>query len=191
MQELNEQVVKCSKPPAWLNRAGYWFRIGLTIFIGLAMLLGTAACSASSDTTFSQLSWEKASGIVPPETLIEIVQSHSSIVESKEAIAIMRVEQVRGKKGQLNLYDFNNSKLCGKMGCLYVGYLIPNDKSQAQREVFTAYLNPNIAPKTALFEVETGEQGDVELPCLLVNKLVQKSQRRLKFCYDGLVYQLT
>lgn len=191
------------KPPVWLNQIGYWFRIGLTVFTALSLLLGTVACSSSSSATTVPASWQLAERVTQKETLTRIVQEHSSLSELKvaagqsaaaEAIKKMRVWQVKSSVGQLNLYDFNNSALCGTKGCLYVGYLIPNDSgipndsSQMPTEVFAAYLDPHKPPKTPLFKANSSSHEG--LPCLEVNQLSKEGRRQLQFCYDGLTYQL-
>jgi len=184
-------------PPVRLNQIGHWFRIGLTVFTALSLLLGTIACSSSSSATTAPASWVEALRVTPKETLIRIVQEHSSLSKLKvaagqsavaEAIKRMRVCQVNSSVGRLNLYDFNNSALCGTEGCLYVGYLIPNDSGQVPTEVFAAYLDSNHQPKTPLFQVESSSREG--LPCLVVSQLSEKDRRQLQFCYDGLTYQL-
>ena len=188
---------KIVNPPVWLNQIGHWFRIGLTVFTALSLLLGTIACSSSTSATTAPASWVQALRVTPKETLIRIVQEHSSLSKLKvaagqsavaEAIKRMRVWQVNSSVGRLNLYDFNNSALCGTEGCLYVGYLIPNDSSQVPTEVFAAYIDPNQPPKTPLFQVENSSREG--LPCLVVSQLSKKDRHQLQFCYDGLTYQL-
>lgn len=126
-----------------------------------------------------------------------------------EAIKKMRVWQVKSSVGQLNLYDFNNSALCGTKGCLYVGYLIPNKSGmpndsgmpnnsadsgisnnfyRAPKEVFATYLDPNKPPKTPLFQANSSPREG--LPCLGVSQLSKEGRRQLQFCYDGVTYQL-
>src|SRR4028119_152374 len=188
---------KIVNPPVWLNQLGYWFRIGLTVFTALSLLLGTVACTNYSSATTAPVSWQQALRVTPKETLTLIVKEHSSLPELKvaagqsaaaEAIKRMRVWQVNGSVGRLNLYDFNNSTLCGTKGCLYVGYLIPNDSSQMPTEVFAAYLDPHKPPKTPLFKADSSSHEG--LPCLGVNQLSKQGRRQLQFCYDGLTYQL-
>lgn len=188
---------KIVNPPVWLNQLGHWFRIGLTVFTALSLLLGTVACTNSSSATTAPASWQQALRVTPKETLTLIVKEHSSLPELKvaagqsaaaEAIKRMRVWQVNGSVGRLNLYDFNNSALCGTKGCLYVGYLIPNDSSQMPTEVFAAYLDPHKPPKNPLFQADTSSHEG--LPCLVVSQLSEKDRRQLQFCYDGLTYQL-
>lgn len=182
------RVNRVVNPPAWLNWTGYWFRFGLMLFVLLSILLGTAACS-SSTAAFSEASWQEAWRVVPQQTLVKVIQSHSSLLKPESAISKLRLWQVSGKKGQLHLYDFNNSRLCGARGCLYVGYLIPNSKTLLPTEVFTAYLDPNVPPNTPLFQAEI-ESTQNDLPCLLVNQQGLGVRRLLEFCFNGISYQL-
>lgn len=174
-------------PPAWLNRSAYWFRIGLILFSVIILLLGTTACSSSSSAETTLSSWHNAAELTPTETLVQIVQSHSSFADLQTAITKTKVWQVKGTEGVLNIYDFRQPNLCGQLGCLYVGYLIPFDKTQVSKEVFTAYLNPNLPPKIPLFQAESTYNG---MPCLVVTQQSSHSQTLLKFCYEHLIYQL-
>ncbi|AFZ10958.1 hypothetical protein Osc7112_6878 (plasmid) [Oscillatoria nigro-viridis PCC 7112] len=182
------RVKKVVNPPAWLNWIGYWFRFGLMLFVLLSVLLGTAACS-SSTAAFSEASWQEAWRVVPQQTLVKVIQSHSSLLKPESAISKLRLWRVTGKKGQLHLYDFNNSRLCGARGCLYAGYLIPNSKTQLPTEVFTAYLDQNVPPNTPFLQAEI-ESTQNNLPCLFVNQQGRAGRRLLKFCFNGISYQL-
>lgn len=163
------RVNRVVNPPAWLNWTGYWFRFGLMLFVLLSILLGTAACS-SSTAAFSEASWQEAWRVVPQQTLVKVIQSHSSLLKPQSAISKLRLWQVSGNKGQLHLYDFNNSRLCGARGCLYVGYLIPNSKTLLPTEVFTAYLDPNVPPNTPLFQAELSQPRMICPVCLSISK---------------------
>lgn len=176
-------------PPAWLNRSAYWFRIGLILFSVITLLLGTTACSSSSSAKTTLSPWQNAAELTTAETLVQIVQSHSSLTDPQIAIDKMKVWQVKGREGVLNIYDFHQPNLCGKIGCLYVGYLIPFDETQVSKEVFTAYLNPNLPPKIPSFQAEA-ESTYNGMPCLVVTQQSSNSQTQLKFCYDRLAYQL-
>ncbi|MFB2921233.1 hypothetical protein [Aerosakkonema funiforme] len=176
-------------PPAWLNRSAYWFRIGLILFSVITLLLGTTACSSSSSAKTTLSSWQNAAELTPTETLVQILQSHSSLADPQTAIDKIKVWQVKGREGVLNVYDFRQPNLCGRIGCLYVGYLIPFDKTQVSKEVFTAYLNPNLPPKIPLFQAEA-ESTYNGMPCLVVTQQSSNSQTQLKFCYPRLSYQL-
>ena len=76
---------KIVNPPVWLNQLGYWFRIGLTVFTALSLLLGTVACTNSSSATTAPASWQQALRVTPKETLTLIVKEHSSLPELKVA----------------------------------------------------------------------------------------------------------
>ena len=164
------RVKKVVNPPAWLNWIGYWFRFGLMLFVLLSILLGTAACS-SSTAAFSEASWQEAWRVVPQQTLVKVIQSHSSLLKPESAISKLRLWRVSGKKGQLHLYDFNNSRLCGAKGCLYAGYLIPNSKTQLPTEVFTAYLNPNASQILLFFKQKLSHPRMIYPVCLSISKV--------------------
>lgn len=176
-------------PPVWLNRSAYWFRIGLILFSVITLLLGTTACTSNSSAKTTLSYWQNAAEVTPKETLVQIVQSHSSLADPQTAIDKMKVWQVKGREGVLNVYDFHQPNICGQIGCLYVGYFIPFAQSQVSKEVFAAYLNPNLPPKFPLFQAEA-ESTYNGMPCLVVTQQSSNSQTMLKFCYARLTYQL-
>ena len=177
-------------PPVWLNRSAYWFRIGLILFTLVTLLLGTTACTSNSSAKTILSSWQPATKLTPRESLVQIVQSHSNLTEVQCAIDKMKVWQVKGREGVLNIYDFHQPNICGRIGCLYVGYFIPFAQSQVSKEVFTAYLNPNLPPKFPLFQAEA-ESTNNQMPCLMVNQQSSNSQFQLKFGYNRSNYQLS
>ena len=176
-------------PPVWLNRSAYWFRIGLILFSIITLLLGTTACTSNSSAKTILSSWQPATKLTPRESLVQIVQSHSNLTEVQCAIDKMKVWQVKGREGVLNIYDFHQPNICGRIGCLYVGYFIPFAQSQVSKEVFAAYLNPNLPPNIPLFQAEA-ESTNNSMPCLIVTQQSSNSQSQLKFCYNRLNYQL-
>ncbi|OKH33151.1 hypothetical protein NIES2119_24125 [[Phormidium ambiguum] IAM M-71] len=177
------------KPPVWLNRSAYWFRIGLILFSVITLLLGTTACTSNSSAKTILSSWQPATKLTPRETLVQIVQSHSNLTELQSAIDQMKVWQVKGREGVLNIYDFHQPNICGQIGCLYVGYFIPFAQTQVSKEVFAAYLNPNLPPEIPLFQAEA-ESTYNGMPCLVATQQSSNNQTQLKFCYERLTYQL-
>lgn len=176
-------------PPVWLNRSAYWFRIGLILFTVITLLLGTTACTSNSSAKSILSYWQPATKLTPRESLVQIVQSHSNLTEVQSAIDKMKVWQVKGREGVLNIYDFHQPNICGQIGCLYVGYFIPFAQSQVSKEVFAAYLNPNLPPNIPLFQAEA-ESTNNSMPCLIVTQQSSNSQSQLKFCYNCSNYQL-
>ncbi|MFB2893634.1 hypothetical protein ACE1CI_12040 [Aerosakkonemataceae cyanobacterium BLCC-F50] len=176
-------------PPVWLNRSAYWFRIGLILFSIITLLLGTTACTSNSSAKTILSSWQPATKLIPRESLVQIVQSYSNLTEVQSALDKMKVWQVKGREGVLNIYDFHQPNICGQIGCLYVGYFIPFAQTQVSKEVFTAYLNPNLPPKIPLFQAEA-ESTDNSMPCLIVTQSSSHGQLQLKFGYNRSNYQL-
>ncbi|MFB2838354.1 hypothetical protein [Floridanema evergladense] len=187
----NSSTVSASSrnPPVWLNRSAYWFRIGLILFSIITLLLGTTACTSNSSAKTILSSWQPATKLIPRETLVQIVQAHSNLTELQSALDKMKVWQVKGREGVLNIYDFHQPNICGRIGCLYVGYFIPFAQTQVSKEVFAAYLNPNLPPNIPLFQAEA-ESTDNPMPCLIVTQQSSNSQSQLKFGYNRSNYQL-
>lgn len=77
-------------PPAWLNRSAYWFRIGLILFSVITLLLGTTACTSNSSAKTILSSWQPATKLTSRESLVQIVQSHSNLIEIQSATFLNR-----------------------------------------------------------------------------------------------------
>jgi hypothetical protein len=169
-------------PPRWLGVAGYWFRIGFSLFLLLSVLLGIAGCSSSAAT----VPWQPATTGVPEAVLEQVIQAHTDldVAPAKETLLAWTVD---GKVGKLTLFNFNTPKLCGALGCLYVGYWLR--EHQPAVEVFQNYLNPNLPVDKPLLRV--GEDRGQALPCLEVLQMEGDRLRRLSYCFGGDRYKLT
>jgi hypothetical protein len=95
---------------------------------------------------------------------------------------------VDGQAGRLVVFNFNNSGVCGSVGCLYAAYLM--DKHTPLTRVFYSYLNPNLPPNRPLFQVSDESLKNYQLPCLQIHKTSGKDIRQLLFCFNGSEYQL-
>jgi hypothetical protein len=170
-----------SDPPRWLGRVGYWFRIGFSLFLLLSVLLGMTGCSSSAAT----VPWQPATTVVPEVVLEQVIQAHTDldVAPAKETLLAWTVD---GKAGKLALFNFNTPRLCGALGCLYVGYWLR--EHQPAVEVFQNYLNPNLPVGKPLFRV--GEDRGQALPCLEVLQMEGDRLRQLNYCFNGDRYLL-
>ncbi|MGK7875385.1 MAG: hypothetical protein AB4426_19420 [Xenococcaceae cyanobacterium] len=184
------------RPPRRLSHLVYWFRLGLILFVVISTMLGITGCSRP---TVTSVAWQKATHLSDQETLKQIVESHTSDSPEPTEVTVNRmgVWTHQGELGTLKIYDFNTPNLCGSLGCLYVGYLEPagTDSPGFGKEVFTAYLDPNLEPDTPLFQVKQEDTAmlDRGLPCLLLNQLEGGGDhlRKIEYCFNGRSYQLT
>jgi hypothetical protein len=169
-------------PPRWLGRVGYWFRIGFSLFLLLSVLLGMAGCSSSAAT----VPWQPATTGVPEAVLEQVIQAHTDL-DAAPAKETLLAWTVNGKVGKLTLFNFNMPRLCGALGCLYVGYWLR--EHQPAVEVFQHYLNPNLPVDKPLLRV--GEDRGQVLPYLEVLQMEGDRWRRLSYCFNGDLYQLS
>lgn len=182
-------------PPLWLNRFAWWFRLGLGLFLLLSALLGLAGCGRGT-----AMSWQPATAVLPQAVLAEVITQNTSL----EPTAVSQLEstlqawQVPGKEGNLVVLHFNTPKLCGTLGCLYVGVWVRDQQSPAQ--VFATYLNPHLPPHESLFTVlETSEHPTASpaLPCLNVTQMVpgvvsddgNERLQQVTACFNGKQYR--
>lgn len=171
------------KPPRSFLWVGRWFRFGVALFLFLSMLLGTSGCSSNSTSA----SWLKATEIVPVD-LVKRVITENSQLNPQEVLSSVNAFTVKGKAGQLIVFNFNNQGVCGKAKCLYVGYLI--SKNTTPVPVLTTYLNPNLPPQTPLFKIVRDPSLSSDLPCLQIQQSMGKSIRQSKWCFNNHQYQI-
>lgn len=181
-QELSTSAIPA--PPHWLCQAGYWFRIGFSLFLLLSVLVGVAGCSSSAAT----IAWQKATTVVPEAVIEQVIQTNTDmdVAQAKETLLAW---SVNGKEGKLTLFNFNTPNLCGALGCLYTGYWLRENQSAV--EVFQNYLNPNLPANKPL--IQMGEDRGQALPCLQVLQMEGDSLRdgkaerlrQLHFCFNG------
>ncbi|MGB3204863.1 MAG: hypothetical protein WBB28_07750 [Crinalium sp.] len=172
-------------PPAEWFAIGRWFRLGIGLFLLLSVLL--SSCSAAGT-----VSWQKAEKAVSAQVLQEVVKQNTDLnqVPAPQTIASsMLAWTANGRGTKLVLFDFNNSGLCGAVGCLYTGYLTRKD--QAPTQVFSSYLRPNLPPGKALFVAGQTSDNDLGLPCLEVTQPEKALLRQSSYCYNGSYYQLS
>jgi len=171
------------KPPRSFLWVGRWFRFGVALFLLLSMLLGTSGCSSNP----TSVSWLKATEIVPLD-LVKRVITENSQLNPQEVLSSVNAFTIKGKAGQLIVFNFNNQGVCGKAKCLYVGYLI--SKNTTPVPVLTTYLNPNLPPQTPLFKIVSDPSISSDLPCLQIQQSIGKSMRQSKWCFNNHQYQI-
>ena len=147
----------------------------------LLVLIGVAGCSSSAAT----VPWQKATAAVPEPVLEQVIQEHTDldIAQAKKNRLAWTVD---GRAVKLTLFNFNTPKLCGALGCFYVGYWLR--ENQPAVEVLQNYLNPNLPANKPLFQV--GENRGQALPCLEVLQMEGDRLRQLNYCFNGDRYQL-
>lgn len=182
------------KPSRWLAYLVYWFRLGLILFVVISALLGTTGCTYQK---VEDVTWRKATSITNSETLTEIVKNHTSnlTIPIENVINDMQAWSYQTKTNNLTIYQLNNPNLCGYIGCLYLGFLQPNQNtlSSFSKEVFSVYIKPNLPPNVSLLKVKKDEQKHFsEFPCLVFNQLDSNEYlQEIKYCFNGHLYQLT
>jgi hypothetical protein len=177
---FKKNVHELSEPPMWLRYYLHWFRIGLSIFLLLSVLIGLGGCSLNAAT----VNWDKAKNIVPAAVLEEVI-TKNTILNPKAVAQDVLTWNVQGKDGKLTIFDFNTPEVCGALGCLYTGYWFRDNQPITQ--VFLSYLHPNIPQNQHLFQV--GEYRN-QLPCFKVMQIENNQLRQLNFCFNGNNYQL-
>jgi hypothetical protein len=168
--------------PQWVTTFAYFFRFGLGLFLALSVALSLllSGCNAQAAGF-----WSSALSLLNMDQVSAIIADNSSF--SLSEIPNDWREKVRAHQdGNLFLIDFNSDRLCGRGGCLYVGYLF-NEDSQQLTNVLSLRLNPQLPPSVPLFEIDLSRA--TEPPCLKVHQLeIPSKLLQHTFCFNGTEY---
>lgn len=171
-----------SPPPHWF-RFAYWFRVGLAFFVLLSVALGMTACQA----TATSVPWQPATKVLD-RGVVEAMVQHDTMLP--KAIADKTLAwPLKQDDGTLVVINYNNSGVCGRLGCLYGAFL--RQDAGPWQPVFSSYLDPNLPPDIPLFTPVRREER--RFPCLQVNQTGQSGAsqgvRQTVYCYNGKTYQ--
>lgn len=135
-----------------------------------------------------------------PRELVQQLQK--DVQQGRPSPDITKSEFLRVKqKGQVTpLYLIDTSStirsqqrpsLCGRIGCLFAGYLQQNQGRKQYRQVTSGYLNQFLPAGTNKVEITNNLQNG--LPCLKFNQLrPSRFDHEListTYCFDGYTYQ--
>jgi hypothetical protein len=168
--------------PQWVTKMFYFSRLGLGLFLALSLALSLllSGCGARAAEF-----WSPALGLLNAEQISTMIADHSS--SSLTNIPDGWVEKVKAhQEGNFYLIDFNSDRLCGRLGCLYVGYLF-NEEEQKLSSVLNIYFHPELPRGVPLFEIDMSR--DVQPPCLEVHQFQNFNKLVLHtFCFNGTEY---
>jgi len=168
--------------PQWVTKLAYFSRLGLGLFLALSLALSLllSGCNARAAEF-----WSPALGLLNAEQISTMIADHSTF--SLTNIPDDWVEKVRAhQKGKFYLIDFNSDRLCGRLGCLYGGYLL-NEEEQKLSSILNIYFRPELPRGVPLFEIDLSRE--VEPPCLKVHQLQNFKKLVLHtFCFNGTEY---
>jgi len=168
--------------PQWATKMFYLSRLGLGLFLALSLALSLllSGCGARASEF-----WSPALSMLNAEQISIMLADHSTF--SLTNIPNGWVEKVKAhQEGNFYLIDFNSDRLCGRLGCLYVGYLF-DEEDQQLSSVLNVYFRPELPRGVPLFEIDLSRE--VEPPCLKVHQLQNFKKLVLHtFCFNGTEY---
>ncbi|NJM73781.1 MAG: hypothetical protein HC862_28730 [Scytonema sp. RU_4_4] len=163
-----------------------YFHLSLGIFLIISTLL-LNGCS-NTNTAGVGLNWQNASKI--PKSLVNLAASENTSLLSVETSSIkVATIPTHEKDKRLYLLNFNSPDLCGRLGCLYAGYL---GKGQGQySSVMNLYLQPDLPPGKHLISVTPDSFINTsKLPFLDVQQInFNRTLQAITYCFDGSHYQ--
>jgi hypothetical protein len=170
------------EPSMRIRYGVHWFRIGLSIFLLLSVLLGLGGCSLNAAT----VTWNKAVNVVSNSVLEQVIAENTEL-NTKESVENILAWNVATTDGNFTLFNFNTPEVCGALGCLYAGYWFK--QNQPIIRVFLSYLNSKLPPGKQLLAV--GEKRNQPLPCIKVLQTEKQQLRQFNYCFNGNHYQVT
>lgn len=159
----------------------FHFSLGIFLLISVLFLNG---CSSRADGV--KISWSDANKV--PASLMQLVISENTSLSSTTKSSI-KFADVKGQDKHLYIFNYNNYSLCGKLGCLYTGY-VDKGKNQYTR-VMNLYLQAELEPNQNLISVSSENFGsNLNLPCLDIQQLSDNhTLQKLTYCDEGGYYQ--
>lgn len=134
-------------------------------------------------TAAIELNWQPAIATISEEKLGQLVEAHSDFLEPDEFNSILD-SALAYEENDLVLVDFNTELLCGRAGCLYVGF-----RRSTGEEILSTYLT--VALPSGEPVIETIDRG-YTLPCLIVRDVdeVDRTMTKSTFCYQSVDWVL-
>lgn len=175
-------------PSAKLVRFVRYFHWSLGIFLLLSTLL-LNSCSNPTTNSGIKINWHD--GFTAPKPLLELaISENTSLPTAQLSEVLVAAIPTQEKDKQLYIFNYNSPTLCGRWGCLYVGYL---DRGQGRySRVLSFYLQPDLPPGKQLITVSSSEvtANNSSLPCLDVQQTrSNRTLQNLTYCFDGSSYQ--
>ncbi|PMB12555.1 hypothetical protein CI592_02285 [Fischerella thermalis CCMEE 5328] len=158
--------------------------------LGIFLLISTLLLNGCSNTNSAEvgLNWHNASKI--PKSLVNLAVSENTSLLPVEVSSIkVATIPTHDQDKRLYLLNFNSSDLCGRLGCLYAGYL---GKGQGQySSVMNLYLQPDLPPGKHLISVTSDSFTNTSnFPCLDVKQVnFNRTLQEITYCFDGSYYQ--
>jgi len=153
------------------------------IACSIGCLLAILKFSGFPATAAVELNWQPATTIVSEEKLGQLIEAHSDFLESDEFDSLLSMA-LAYEENDLVLVDFNSELLCGRAGCLYVGF-----RRSTGAEILSSYLTVALPPSEPV--IETVDRG-YTLPCIVVRDVdeVDRTVTKSTFCYQSVDWVL-
>lgn len=134
-------------------------------------------------TAAVELNWQPAITTISEEKLAQLIETHSDFLEPAEFNSILD-SALAYEEDDLVLVDFNTELLCGRAGCLYVGF-----RRSTGEKILSSYLT--IALPSGEPVIETVDRG-YRLPCVIVRDIgeVNRTITKSTFCYQSVDWVL-
>ncbi|MBW4435221.1 MAG: hypothetical protein KME28_26795 [Pelatocladus maniniholoensis HA4357-MV3] len=162
----------------------FHFSLGIVLMISALLLNG---CS-NTNTTEVGLNWHNARKI--PKSLVNLaVSENTSLLPVKVSSIKVATIPTHDKDKHLYILNFNSPDLCGRLGCLYAGYL-SQDQGQYS-SVMNLYLQPDLPPGKHLISISSDNFTNTSnLPCLDIQQInFNPILQEITYCFDGRYYQ--
>lgn len=178
------QTLKKIVPTTKMVRLVRIFHFSLAFFL----LLGTLFLNGCTNNSLAavHLQWKQADSIPPALLQLAVNENTSATPNSLNDILVASIPTK--DKRNLYVFNYNTPNTCGKLGCLYVGYLEKGESSY--QRVLNLYLQPNLPPKHSLISINS-DVSSSSLPCLDIKQVDKSNLQIVTYCFNGSFYQPT
>ena len=167
--------------PHWVGRLLRFMYLGAGLFLMASSLtlMGCSSVGASEEAVV----WQPATEVLSAERSQAIIATHSSALSEAEQASVRQSMQVTELGEGMQMIDFNNALLTGRLGSLYVIYDRDGDR------IFNRYLNPKLPDGVPV--VQRSDRSRNGYPCFIVNDVTQPTGStapgiaQTTLCYDG------
>ncbi|MBW4604357.1 MAG: hypothetical protein KME29_33510 [Calothrix sp. FI2-JRJ7] len=179
-------IVNLPMPDDKIVRLVRYFHLSLGIFLLITVLFLNGCSNTNADEV--KIRWSNFNKV--PASLMQLAIADNTSLSStaKTSIKVADVG-LKNKDNRLYLFNYNDFRLCGRLGCLYTGY-VNKGKNQFTR-VINLYLQPNVAPGENLISINSNNFGSTSnLPCLDIQQLNDnRNLQKITYCDEGGYYQ--
>ncbi|RUT03791.1 hypothetical protein DSM106972_047050 [Dulcicalothrix desertica PCC 7102] len=179
-------IVDLPMPDDKIVRLVRYFHLSLGLFLLISVLFLNGCSNTNANGV--KIRWSNTEKV--PASLMRLAIADNTSLSSTARTSIQVSEVgLKDQDNRLYLFNYNDSRLCGRLGCLYTGYI--NKGKNKFTRVINLYLQPKKAPGENLISIKPNNFGSTSnIPCLDIQQLNDnRTLQKITYCDEGGYYQ--